>query len=68
VVICWIGSIPIDFWLATSGERVVMSIAVCCAALLPLLVAEAGTQTHFDARELRPVGPPEHRSAEGEPD
>jgi hypothetical protein len=41
VVIYWIGSIPIDFWLLTSGERVVMSIVVCCGALLPLLVTEA---------------------------
>ena len=41
LVIYWIGSIPLDFWLATSGERVVMSIVVACGALLPLVAAEA---------------------------
>lgn len=40
-VVYWIGNIPIDFWLVTSGDRVVMSIAIGCGALLPLLVAEA---------------------------
>jgi hypothetical protein len=41
IVIYWIGSIPIDFWLTTSGERTVMSIVMTCGALFPLLVAEA---------------------------
>ncbi len=41
VVIYWIGNIPIDFWLDTSGERTVMAIVMACGALFPLLVAES---------------------------
>jgi hypothetical protein len=40
-VIYWIGTIPLGWWLRTSGERVVMSIVVCCGALFPLLAAES---------------------------
>jgi hypothetical protein len=41
VLIYWIGNIPLDFWLVTSGERTVMAIVMACGALLPLLVAES---------------------------
>jgi hypothetical protein len=41
VGIYWIGTIPIGWWLDTSGERTVISIVMTCGALFPLLVAES---------------------------
>ena len=37
----WIGSIPIDFWLNTSAERVAVSLVIVPGVLLPLLLSEA---------------------------
>jgi hypothetical protein len=37
----WIGSIPIDFWINTSAERVAVSLVVVPGVLLPLLLGEA---------------------------
>jgi hypothetical protein len=40
-LIYWIGSIPIDFWIFTSAERVAVSLVVVPGVLLPLLLSEA---------------------------
>jgi hypothetical protein len=39
--IYWISSIPVDWYIATSAERVVLSMVVVAGALFPLLLAEA---------------------------
>jgi hypothetical protein len=37
----WIGTIPIEFWISTSAERIAVSLVVVPALILPLLLAEA---------------------------
>ena len=37
----WIGSIPLDFWLNMSAERVAVSLVIVPGVLLPLLLSEA---------------------------
>ncbi|HEV8102718.1 MAG TPA: hypothetical protein VGP69_03175 [Gaiellaceae bacterium] len=61
LLIYWIGSIPLHFWLATSAERTVMAIVITCGVLIPLLVAESVERGRIgsapDARRLPDSGP-----------
>ena len=41
LLIYWIGSIPLHFWLVTSAERTVMALVITGGAVIPLLVAES---------------------------
>jgi hypothetical protein len=40
-VIYWIGTLPLDFWIITSAERIAVSLVLVPGVLLPLLLAEA---------------------------
>ncbi len=51
----WIGSIPIDFWLNTSAERVAVSLVIVPGVLLPLLLSEALADTQPAVPSHRPA-------------
>jgi hypothetical protein len=61
LVIYWIGSIPLHFWLVTSAERTVMAIVITGGVLIPLLVAESLELGRIgsvaDARRVPDPGP-----------
>jgi hypothetical protein len=40
-VVYWIGTLPVDWWVDTSAERILLSIGTSAGALLPLLLTEA---------------------------
>ena len=40
-VVYWIGTLPVDWWVDTSVERILLSTGTTAGALLPLLLTEA---------------------------
>ena len=58
VLVYWISSLPLHWYLATSAFRIVATLVVGGAALTPLLAAQAWTGSKAALRELRATRAP----------
>jgi hypothetical protein len=53
--IYWIGTLPLDFWISTSAERIAVSLVVVPGVLLPLLLAEPVDEAEAVTLAQRPA-------------